>query len=56
MIYNALTGAPKAKPKYLVQQQSDFTAEGAPPPVSPLSNSGAKVSHLPAKPAPAALG
>ncbi len=32
MIRNALTGEPKAEPKSLVQQNSGFTAEGAPPP------------------------
>jgi hypothetical protein len=32
MIRNALTGEPKAEPKTLAQQKSDFTAEGAPPP------------------------
>lgn len=31
MIQNAFTGEPKPKPKTLAQQQSDFTAEGAPP-------------------------
>lgn len=35
MIQNAFTGEPKAKPipqpKTVAQQQSDFTAEGAPP-------------------------
>jgi hypothetical protein len=35
MIRNALTGEPKAEPKSLVQQNSDFTAEGAPPPGTP---------------------
>lgn len=32
MTQTASTGAPKATPKTLVQQESDFTAEGAPPP------------------------
>lgn len=31
MIQNAFTGEPKVKPKTESQQQSDFTAEGAPP-------------------------
>lgn len=32
MIQNALTGETKVHPKTLLQQKSDFTAEGAPPP------------------------
>jgi thiamine monophosphate kinase len=32
MTQTALTGERKAAPKTLVQQESDFTAEGAPPP------------------------
>lgn len=32
MIRNALTGEPTPVPKTVVQQESDFTAEGAPPP------------------------
>jgi hypothetical protein len=32
MIRNALTGEPKPVPKTVVQQESDFTAEGSPPP------------------------
>lgn len=53
MIQNAFTGEPKPKPtlklkpKTLAQQQSDFTAEGAPP-------AGNAAQTLPAVPAPAA--
>lgn len=53
MIQNAFTGEPKSKPtlklkpKTLAQQQSDFTAEGAPP-------AGNAAQTLPAVPAPAA--
>lgn len=32
MIRNALTGEPKPVPKTVVDQERDFTAEGAPPP------------------------
>lgn len=32
MIQNALTGETEAHPKTVLQQKSDFTAEGAPPP------------------------
>ena len=46
MIQNAFTGEPKPKqtPKTLAQQQSDFTAEGAPP-------AGNAAQTLPAVPA-----
>ena len=54
MIRNALTGEPKAEPKTLAQQKSDFTAEGAPPPQrKPVPEVGPAESKAPAAPTPA---
>ena len=55
MIQNAFTGEPKAKPKTVAEQQSDFTAEGAPP----AGNAAQTLPIAPAslaKPAPPATG
>jgi hypothetical protein len=53
MIRNALTGEPKAEPKSLVQQNSDFTAEGAPPPgTPPAAETPPAGSAAPTTPAP----
>ena len=54
MIRNALTGEPKAEPKTLAQQKSDFTAEGAPPPEpKPVPEVAPAKSKAPAAPTPA---
>lgn len=56
MIRNALTGEPKPVPKTVVQQESDFTAEGSPPPghISGTDVPGTDVpgTDEPATPAP----
>jgi hypothetical protein len=54
MIRNALTGEPKAEPKSLVQQNSDFTAEGAlPPGALPAAKAPSAASTAPTTPTPA---
>ena len=53
MIRNALTGEPKAEPKSLVEQNSDFTAEGAPPTgPQPAAETPPAASAAPTMPAP----
>lgn len=54
MIRNALTGEPKAEPKTLAQQKSDFTAEGAPPPEQkPVPEVAPAETKAPTTPMPA---
>jgi len=51
MIRNALTGEPKPVPKAVVQQESDFTAEGSPPP-GRISGTELPATETPAAPTP----
>jgi hypothetical protein len=51
MIRNALTGEPKPVPKSVVREESDFTAEGAPPP-GHISGTDVPATVEPASPLP----
>lgn len=51
MIQNALTGETKPHPKTLLQQKSDFTAEGAPPPAQ-VAQQGVQAAEEAGKTAP----
>jgi hypothetical protein len=53
MIRNALTGAPRAEPKTGVQQNTNFTAKGAPPVGSKLvTETPSAESTIPGTPTP----
>lgn len=51
MIQNALTGETSVHPKTLLQQKSDFTAEGAPPPEQ-VAQQGVQAANAADKTAP----
>jgi len=51
VIRNALTGKTEPPKKSLVQQKSDFTAEGAPPP-GHTSGNDVPATGTPAEPSP----
>jgi hypothetical protein len=51
MIRSALTGEPRPVPPTGVQQERDFTAEGAPPP-GHISGTDVPATHEPTPPKP----
>lgn len=51
MIRNALTGEPKPVPKTVVEQESDFTAEGSPSP-GRISGTDVPATDEPSPPKP----